>query len=363
MTENIEEQSVSRRNFLRNMGIAVLAATTAGTTAAMLSKEMEKAALTSPIITELPPPPVALPAMPPVPAIQSAQSLVTAHNDAGELLERLAASQAENMRLQAALEAAQRDLDSLSLTNNSNRSATEELSLQLAGANEEIGILGGLVALYQQLDDVDVTDTIQSGMSAVSESIANLISQTPILSEGIQLGQQALTEVEEHLPVLENGRLWMDTQLNKLGAFYETVELVLQSVLESVGSFLDMVNDWFSNIQKWLPFGIGTKAANVVDSLSALVDEIPQTISGLNTNMAQPLDHWLAREEGLPKLQQKLIKPVREKVLAEASETINRAQLVQQSFQEKMALPVETSLGSREIIRQQIAAYRGQHQV
>lgn len=360
MTENIEEESVSRRNFLRNMGIAVLAATTAGTTAAMLSKEMQKAAVTSPIITELPPPPSAIPA---VPAIQSAQSLVTAHNDAGELLQRLAASQAENMRLQAALEAAQRDLDSLSVTNNSNRSATEELSLQLAGANEEIGILGGLVALYQQLDDVDVAETIQSGMSTVSQSIADLINQTPILSEGIQLGQQALTEVEEHLPVLEDGRLWMDAQLNKLAAFYDTVELVLQSVIESVGSFLEMVNDWFSNIQKWLPFGIGEKAANVVNSISALVDEIPQTISGLDTHMAQPLDHWLAREEGVPKLQQKLIKPVREKVLAEANETINRAQFVQQSFQQNMAAPVETALSSREFVQQQIADYRRQHQV
>jgi hypothetical protein len=155
----------------------------------------------------------------------------------------------------------------------------------------------------------------------------------------------------------------MDAQLNKLGAFYETVELVLQSVIESVGSFLDMVNDWFSNIQKWLPFGIGEKAANVVNSISALVDEIPQTISGLDTHMAQPLDHWLAREEGVPKLQQKLIKPVREKVLAEANETINRAQNVQQSFQEKMAVPVEASLSSREFVRQQVADYRRQHQV
>jgi hypothetical protein len=220
MTENIEEQTVSRRNFIRNMGIAVLAATTAGTTAAMLNKEMHKAAVTSPIITELSPIITELP--PPstaVPAVQSAQTIVTAHNDAGELLQRLAASQAENMRLQAALEAAQRDLDSLSVTNNSNRSATEEISLQLAGANEQIGILGGLVALYQQLDDVDVTDTIQNGMSAVSESIAELINQTPTLSEGIQLGQQALTEVEEHLPVLEDGPSVDGCPIEQTGCF------------------------------------------------------------------------------------------------------------------------------------------------
>jgi len=358
MTESFEEETVSRRNFMRNLGISLLAATTAGTGAAMLSKEWQKASTTPLLIKELPSPP-----MVPVPAVQSAQTVVNAHNDASELLQRLAASQAENMRLQAALEAAQRDLDSLLTTNNSNRSATEDLSLQLAGANEEIGLLGGLVALYEQFDEVDVTDTIQNGMSAVGESITDLLDQTPTLSAGILLGQQALAEVEEHLPVLENGRLWMDAQANKLSAFYETVELVLQSVMDSVGSFLEMVDDWFSNVQKWLPFGIGAKAANVVDSLSALVAETPHTISGLDTYLGQPLDQWLAREEGVPRLQQKLIKPVREQVLAEANETINRAQKVQTAYQEQMAIPIETSLGNRELVRRQIADYRQQHQV
>lgn len=357
MTENYEEDTVSRRNFMRNMGIAVLAATTAGTGAAMLSKEWQKAATTAPIIKELPTAPTA------VPAVQSAQTVITAHNDASELLQRLAESQAENMRLQASLEAAQRDLDSLLVTNNSNRSATEGISLQLAGANQQIGILGGLVALYEQLDDVDVTDTIQNGMSAVAESITDLVDQTPTLSEGIQLGQQALSEVEEHLPVLEDGRIWMDAQVNKLSAFYETVELVLKSVIDSVGSFLEMVEDWFSNVQKWLPFGIGAKAANVVDSLSALVAETPLTISGLDTYVAQPLDQWLAREEGEPRLQQRLIKPVREQVFAEANETINRAQQVQAAYEEKIAIPVEATLTSRDFVRRQIAEYRQQNQL
>ncbi|MDX1414897.1 MAG: hypothetical protein R3293_11950 [Candidatus Promineifilaceae bacterium] len=357
MTDSIEE-NVSRRNFMRNMGIAILAATTAGTGAAMVSREFQKSAATAaPIIGELPPVPTA------VPAVQSAQTVVTAHNDAAELLQRLAESQAENLRLQAALEATQRDLDSLMLTNDSNRSATEDLSLRLSSANDRIGVLGGLVALYEQLDGVDVTDTIQGGMSAVADSITHLVEQTPTLDEGVQMGQRALAEIEDHLPTLEEGRIWLDAQANKLGAFYESVELVLQSALESVGSFLDMVNDWFDGVNKWLPFGIGTKAANVVNSLSELVAETPHTIAGLNTYVAQPLDHWLAREDGDTRLQKNLIKPVREQLLTEANETINRAQVVQTAYQEQLAVPIEATAATRELLRQQIANYRQQHEV
>lgn len=360
MTDTMEEQSVSRRNFLRNLAISALAATTAGTSAAYLARDWKHGSASQPLITQLPAAPTSFPA---VPAVQSAQSVVRAHNDASEIMARLAESQAENMRLQATLEATKRELDSLLVTNNGNRSATEDLSIKLAGANEQIGVLGGLVALYEQLDDVDISDTIQLGMATVSGSISDLLDQTPALRQGIELGQQALAEVEEHLPVLEDGRLWMDAQVNKLGAFYETVELVLQSVLESVGSFIEMVDNWFEGVRKWLPFGLESKAANVVQALSALVAETPQTINGLDTYVAQPLDMWLKREENAPRLQRTLIKPIREQVLAQANETINRAQTVQTTYQDQLLLPVELSAANRATVRQQIADYRQQHQV
>ena len=358
MTENRDEQMISRRNFMRNLAISALAATTAGTTAALLRKELKTAPVSPPIISALPSVPTA------VPAIRSAQTIMTAPNDASELLARLAESQAENMRLQAALEATKRDLESLVTTNNGNRSATEDLSLQLAGATENIGVLSGLVALYQQLDEVDVTNTVQNGLALVTASINDLVDQTPALSEGIEMGQQALAEVESHLPQLEDGRIWMEAQANKLGAFYDSVEVVLQGVLESVGSFIELVETWFEGIRKWLPFGIDTKAANVVNALSALVAETPHTISGLDSYIAKPLDAWLSREEeDTPRLQRKLIKPIREQVLVEASATIDRAQSVKNSFQEQLALPVEAAAANRDAVRQQIETYRQQYQL
>ena len=98
MTESSDERAVSRRNFMRNLAISALAATTAGTSAALISKEWNKPAVSPPIISEFPSVPAA------VPAVRSAQTVVTAQNDASELLARLAESQAENMQLQAALQ-------------------------------------------------------------------------------------------------------------------------------------------------------------------------------------------------------------------------------------------------------------------
>ena len=91
--------------------------------------------------------------------------------------------------------------------------------------------------------------------------------------------------------------------------------------------------------------------------------ETPHTISGLDSYIAKPLDIWLAREEDTPLLQRRLIKPIREQVLVEANETINRAHTVKTIYQDQLSLPVEATVANRNVVRQKIADYRQQHQV
>jgi hypothetical protein len=365
MSEEFEDsqlEGVNRRAFLRNLSLAALAATAAGTGAAMLaSRDDEVVFSTSP--PSVPPITQNVQPLPPVPAVQSAQTAVQAHEDAAQLLGRLAESQAENVRLQAALDAAQQELASLRQSNSDSSAASQDLSLQLAGANEQIGILGGLIALYEQLDQHDITETVQAGIDTVSDTIAGLVENTPALSESIALGQQALADVDAHLPRLEDGRIWLDAQVNKIGAFYQTIELVLQNALESLGSFLEMVEEWFAGVRKWLPFGIGEKAAQVVGAFSDLIAETPQMVEGLNTQVGQPLDAWLARVDGEPVLRQTLIKPLRDQVLVEADRAVTQAQQVHTVYHAQLAQPVAAVRAGRDEVKQRIASYRSQHQI
>lgn len=359
--ESVPDSGVDRRSFIRNLSLAALAATAAGTGAAVLAGKQKGEV----IITSGPPNAPAfvqnLPPVQSVPAVQSAQTAVQAHADASQLLGRLAESQAENVRLRAALDAAQRELDSLRLASSDSSAATQDLSLQLAQATEQIGILSGLVALYEQLDAVDVSDSIQAGLDSLSTTIGGMLDGVPTLSDSLAAGQQALADVDAHLPRLEDGRQWLDAQTNKLNAFYQTIELVLQNALDSFGSLLDMVESWFSDIRKWLPFGIGEKAARVVGALSDLVAETPQTINGLQNYVAQPLDAWLARVDDEPLLRQTLIKPLRDQVFVEAEKQIGQAHLVQTVYQVEVAQPAQAAQTLRQEIKQRITDYRQQN--
>jgi hypothetical protein len=361
---NYEDEGINRRSFIRNLSLAALAAGAAGTGAAIFAGKQKfgEVVFTSgpssaPVVANT------LPAVQSMPAVQSAQTVIQAHEDAGQALARLAESQAENMRLQAALDAAQRELDSLRAANGDSNGMTEELSRQLAGATEQIGILSGLVTLYEELDTVDIGESIQTGLDNVSSTITGLIDGTPSLSAGIAAGQQALADVDAHLPVLEDGRYWLDAQANKLGAFYQTIELTLQNVLDSFGSFLEMVEEWFNGIRKWLPFNIGENAATVVSAISDLVAETPYTIGGVNDLVIQPLDAWLTKVDNEPALRQTLIKPLRDQVLVEASITINRAQQVHSTYQAEVAQPAALAKLTRDEIRQRITNYRQEYEV
>lgn len=332
---------VNRREFLKMASITAVAATATGAGAAVLTRQ----AIAPPI-----PPALLLPEAPP--SLSVGQS-------AAELLAQLASARAENRRLQTELTAAQQRVDAQG-------SATAEvvqLRAELDTANEQVSLLVGLVALYEQMDEIDLQGVWQVGVTAVSNSLADLVADVPWLQNGIAAGQQALQDMEAHIPLLQNGRIWLEDHRNTLRRYYEGVKSLLETAVAAAGPFIDMLNAWFQDILKWLPFGLGTRAGEIMQSLADLLGEIPYTLSGLDTNIAQPLALWLEEREGGAPLQQEVIEPLRKEVLAKAEQVAQKAQEIEGVYQNELLQQVETAVASQEIIRALINNYRQEHEI
>lgn len=344
-----EEQAYeSRRHFLRTAALTAVAATAAGVGAAKLtsgSAAVPTIIDTSPVI------------------VPQAQAILTGNEELAGLFSKLAAAQADNVRLKAELDAAQRNLSNWQQSNSSSSTQMEAMSVELDSANTEIGVLSGLVALYEQLDDVDVSELMTGGLTAVSESINNMITTSPLLLEGIALGNQALDDLEAQLPVMENGRLWLERHNEKLQAYFNNLQDLLQKAVDTVEPFLEMLTNWFSDVRKWLPFNLGQKAADIMASATTLLSETPHTISGLDTNVMQPLNNWLAYEEGDMRIRRTLVKPMREKVISKANELTIQAETVKRTYDENLAAPLETAVTQRRALRETITQYRQQNQL
>jgi hypothetical protein len=344
------DQVVSRRKFIKAAALTAVAASATGAGAAIYNQAVP----TETVITSA--------SNLAAPAVNAAVSPASSANT--DLFTRLAAAQAENVRLQSALDAAQRQLTNLDQNNQSTASSSEALSVELGQANGQIGILAGLVALYEQFEAVDMETAVQNGLTSFSGNMETMLAEVPTLSESIQMGRQALQNFETQIPVLDNGRLWLIDHLSKIERYFQVVEQLLAEAVDRVGPFLQMLTDWFENVKRWLPFGMGQTAATVMQSITDLIMETPNTLSGLDTNITQPLNVWLNRDQNNETaLHQTLIKPLRDDLMTKADTTISKVQQMDETYKTALKEPVETAVASQRIIRNLIAEYRQQHGV
>lgn len=351
--QNRRAESMDRRDFLRALAASATAATALGGGAALLANRAKATPITTTVVS----PPATLP------PVQAAIAATPAGADTPDLLARLASAQAENLRLQSELDAALRRLEAVEAATGDAGEANAALQTELASANNRVSLLAGLVALYEQLEQLDLSTTVDSGLDAFGAAIDGLVDRLPGLEAGIDAGRAALDELDGHLPAMQNGRIWLESHMARLATFYDAAERVLEAAVESAGSFLQKLNDWFHSILKWVPFGAGKKAGEVMNALVSLLDETPQTIHGLRSNIATPLDLWLQDEDGDVRLRTRLVKPLREQALQPASEVAEQARQTRQRYVQELVEPVRTAAKSRSLIREQIAAYRSKYQL
>jgi hypothetical protein len=351
-----EEQGINRRGFLKAAALTAVAATATGTGAALLL-DLGRGGQTT--ITSAQP-------VLPQPNIQAA---VQPGADASELMARLAAAQAENMRLKSELGAVQRQLEATQNSSGANPAndvtqlQLEEANVQLGQLSGQVGVLSGLVALYEQLEGVDLGAVANNGIASVNGVLDELFQNIPSVEDGLLAGQQALAEFEAQVPLVDNGRRWLASQIEILNGYYMGVEEALQDAVEVVGSFLLMLNQWFQDVLKWLPFGIGNKAAVIMNAMTNLLGETPNTIAGVRTNVVQPLNTWFELEGEETYLQRRLIKPVRDEVFGRTATAMSQTHTVKNVYQNELVQPVLNNIAQKESIRQLIAAYREQNQV
>lgn len=350
MSEKQLDTDINRRGFLKAAVVTAVAATTAGSAAGLLLKEKGQA-------------PVALPPLVqngPLPDVRGIGS------ETVELRSHLAAAQAENTRLQVRLSAAQSQLELSRKTDVGQdntaleawRLQLDEANVQVASLSDEVSGLQGLVNLYEQLEAVDLAAVAGSGLAAVSGVLGELAEDVPSVTEGIQAGQEALAEFEEQLPLLKEGHQWLTDRANLISQLYQATERALQQAVHSTGSLLQQLNEWFQDILKWLPFGIGDKAAKILDTIAQLLVEIPDTLEGIHKQIAIPLDTWLEEQDGELRIQRRLVKPVRENALSRAAQTINHVETLQNVYQIQLAEPIEVASDNYQAIRSRIDEYR-----
>jgi flagellar motor protein MotB len=351
------EQGTTRRAFLK-AAVATAAIATTGVGATLVGRELlnQQAAPASPVFTVSNPPASSGVFSTPLPPLQI--------GDNSELARQLAASQVEVARLQSELALAQQRIVALEQGNSASGDQQGRLQNELSAANERVGVLAGLVALYERATSADLDSRVRNGLHAVGTAVGSLTDDLPSLGESLAAGRQALNRVESQVPLVEAGRRWLLDHLARIMVAYTLVQTMLQAAVDRVGNVLAMLTDWLENVLKWLPSGMQTRTRDLVNAIGTLLDTIPATTSGAQVNLLGALALWLGSvdEERTPMVDD-LIRPIRDQLLVRVDGAVAHAATVREKYQNDLAAPVMVALETQQALRDEINAYRTRHGV
>lgn len=350
MVEKTSEKNLDRRDFLRTLAAVSVAATATGAGAAILMGESNNRIVTN--IDNVDPFP---PTIPP--------------DQVGELTglkTQLANAQAENLRLKTRLAAVEGQLELRSQQHEVQENADgDSWQLQLKDANTQIdslssqvALLAGLVALYEELDAVDLSAIVSDGIATVDSILSGVMDEIPKVSDSIQLGNDVLDEFEAQLPTIEEGQQWLSDQMTHLNEYYSSLEQAIEQAADVTGTIFRQLSQWFEDILKWLPFGLGNRSTVIMNSIEDLLKQIPGMVVGVQNYVISPLAQWFDKEEGETKLQRRVVRPLRQKALESASRTVTQIEALDSVYKKKLTGPVADATNRQSMIRQRITAYR-----
>jgi hypothetical protein len=352
MANSVRLSGIDRREFLKAAGLTAVVASTAGTAAAMLVEQNNK--------TLLPPPKI------PTAALESSQ---TGH--LSNLVSDLMTAQIENARLRTELQTAERKLELSTRSQDGQegqvaktlQSQLDESTSQNDALTQRVTVLGGLLALYEQLESVDLSTIAEEGVSSVQELLGDIVDQVPTAQEGLLIGQQAMDQLESEIPALETGRQWLIEQFNVISDRFDGLDLTLKNSVKASGTTLQLLGDWFQSLLKWLPFGIGNSATATMDNINKLVDEILNTEQGLDSKLVTVLDNLLEQDGEVTALQSQVINPVRDQTIGPAKKVINKTAELQTVLEGDLIEPLTLAANQQKDYRELIAVFKESHQV
>lgn len=329
-----------RRGFLRLMLMAGAAAGAAGAAGWFISRDGEVPTV---VVSER-----ALPEPPSPPELKAAVSQGFSADYA---------TQNENARLAADLEAALSRLEVVQRELEASKGKVSSLATQLDESQGRVGVLEGLAALYAELEAIDLDELVEASLEAIPSLFENILAQVPLLEAGLDAASTALDNLELSLPSIQDGVSWLSGLVDELGEAFGELEEVLAEAVDSMGSFMETLGAFFAKVLKWVPFGAGDTIERGLRALGKVMSGLPGFTRSIGPMLFLPLGRWFSDPGDGVEIKTSLIDPIRGEALAPAGRLASDASLTGGQLVAAVA-PLHGKLDQRRPVRQEIARYK-----
>lgn len=355
MSQHHEDQSISRRRFLAVIGAASVAS---GVVGAGWAKRNLPTGTTQVVVA---PPAEFEPAQFDTPTVEPVVKNPAELNLAQE---QLANAQTRNDELLNLVTQLQDQLSETQSSLTTSEARIIELEASLEDSTKGKAAALGLVALYEQLEDINIRESVQNGLGSMSAAWDEFVDDLPAASEGLVQARVKISEFDTQIPLFQTARTWLAIRLDLMRRENDGLYDVLASISDRVGSLLDMLGGWFDQVRGWVPSRFLDNANQVIASVTTLIAGVPVTVDGAKTNVAIALDGWFADDEQdengerQPIIRRRLFQPLVQETLPQALSVIQKTRMAKQKYEADLVTQLSDTLIKREAIEAQIAEFR-----
>jgi hypothetical protein len=217
--------------------------------------------------------------------------------------------------------------------------------------------LRGLLALYENLEQVGIDALLSTGMAALSLSLGGLETGITALETGVDLIDDGVSALERSFPTIRSGLTVVEGLVAGLERRVRRLQDVMAEVQEMVSPLSDAVGSFFSSLVERIP-GVGPSIIGALDRISELVGSLPDAIGNVRTSLLEPLrEEWFTDEEETG-LKGRLFNPLQESLLEPLEDFLGDLADAVDTWETQLVDPLEDALTQRRAIKQQIADYK-----
>ena len=217
--------------------------------------------------------------------------------------------------------------------------------------------LQGLLALYENLEQVGMDALLSTGVAALSISLGGLETGITALEKGVGLVDAGVTAFESSFPVIRRGLKAVESLFTSLEDRVVQLQDLMGEIQEIVSPLSDAVGSFLSSLVERIP-GVGPAIVDALDRISELVGSLPDTVGEVRRRLLEPLrEDWFTDDEQSG-LKGELLNPLQESLLQPLEEFLGDLADAIDGWREELIDPIEEALTEREAIRRQIGDYK-----
>ncbi len=243
------------------------------------------------------------------------------------------------------------------------KQAAEEAAAEAAGQvraelQPRVTTLQDLLALYEKLENIGLDGSLLGSLTSIRPILQAVREASKIVVLGLTVVEAALVQLKKAEAVVRDGIAFVEGLVDRLEEKVAGLWKLLGEVTGVAVPISDSLGAFFRSILDKIPFGIGAKIQQIIDWIQDLVSALPESLAVMRAQLLGPLRLDWFDEASENNLDARLVKPLREELLAPAKRLLAETERLDSDWDILVQQPMDQALQARAEVLSEIKDFR-----